>query len=313
MNKLGQFLVGVILSLVCVSSFAGASERLIIHGSEIGIAKFHRHDNLLHPYSKDNVWLDYVPARGVEFGEPVTQQNADGSFTVFFSSFEDLMKTVVKISKEQNQKVSVLNVHGHGASGGLLAYPINMYAANNGGCSSWKDKVTDTDLENYLSYYSKETPEKIALIEKYSSGSPVDPGCDVGLLEIRRLVRENPEFKTIFADDAKIRFLSCRIGLGTLGDEFTKGVAEVLLPPGKGSVYASLDPGLGDWTTPWGMMFLNFKDKAHMDYFNEFYPAQKRDLDFAQPGTLRKAFYDGKQWQTALVKDVMVMPLNFEE
>jgi hypothetical protein len=308
---------GLFLIILWLGSVAQAdgttSDRLVIHAAEFGIGRFHRYDNSVHPYSADNAWRPYILPDSVKtFDKPVIKKNSDGSFSVFFSNLEDLISSVIKISKAQRKKISVFNMHAHGAAGGSVFFPKNAYARDSEGCAIWRDLADASDLINYQKYYSQESKLNIEAITKYSSGSAVDLGCNVGLWEWQEAVNHNPEIRRIFADDAQIRFLSCRVGLGDLGDAFTNGIAELLLPAGRGVVESSLDAGLGDWSTPLGFEFLVFNSDEDFAKFNSIYPTERKDSTFAGKGTIRRAHFNGGVWQTELLQNQNYMPLGFD-
>jgi hypothetical protein len=96
-----------------------ATSGLVIHTAEFGVGKFHRYDNKQHSYSANNAWAAFILADNMNDLQTTSQKNADGSYTVFFSSLADMIQTVMKISQTEGKKVSVLNVHGHGLPGAM--------------------------------------------------------------------------------------------------------------------------------------------------------------------------------------------------
>ena len=102
---------------LCWSSIALATSGLVVHTSEFGVGKFHRYDNQVHAYGTTNAWLPYILPSNAETDQPLIQGNADGSVTVFFSTLDDLIASVIQVSKDRHQPVAVLNIHGHGLPG----------------------------------------------------------------------------------------------------------------------------------------------------------------------------------------------------
>src|SRR4051812_38206583 len=107
--------------ILCVAlvSFAttAMAQGLMIHAAEIGIGKFHRHDNKVHKYAPNNVWSAYVAPQGGAVS-PVIVDNPDNSVSIQFTSLEQLLQSVMQISNAKHQKIAILNISAHGMPGG---------------------------------------------------------------------------------------------------------------------------------------------------------------------------------------------------
>ena len=109
----------------------------------------------------------------------------------------------------------------------------------------------------------------------------------------------------------QIHFLSCVVGLGKAGENFTRGVAQLLLPPA-GRIVTSTNFGLGDWSMDEGMGFWDYVTDAQVDRDNSIYPTHRKDAEIAQKGTVRIASFRNGQWATDLLAGQNVMHLGFE-
>ena len=222
-----------------------------------------------------------------------------------------MLASVVKLSHDQNQKVAVLNVHGHGLPGAMW-FPKDAAALNSWGCADWKDAANGSDSANYDQYYSPVSVSEIEQIRDMSNNPGVHMSCTTGLSEWQTAVAKAPEFKAALASNAQLHFLSCVVGLGTLGENFTKGMAALLLPNGSGRVETSMNFGLGDWSMPGGMGFWDFVSQEQVDHDNGIYPVDHKDAEIAQKGTIRVASFAGAQWGTSLLANRDVMVLSYE-
>ena len=70
MSKIYSYFIFILFLLVNLKS-AWADDGLIIHGAEIGIGKFHRHDNKVHPHADGNIWKNYVLADDAGTNTPI--------------------------------------------------------------------------------------------------------------------------------------------------------------------------------------------------------------------------------------------------
>jgi hypothetical protein len=307
-----SFLLALVAVAVTSFGFASVSSAgLVIHTSEFGVGKFHRADNKAHAYGTDNAWSPYILPDQAATNQPLIQKNADGSFTIFFSTLDEMLASVVKISREQGQKVSVLNVHGHGLPGAMW-FPKDANALNSWGCSDWKDAANGSDSANYDQYYSPVSVSEIEQIRDMSNNPNVRMSCTTGLNEWQAAVAKLPDFKAALANDAQLHFLSCVVGLGTMGENFTKGMAALLLPNGSGHIETSMNFGLGDWSMPSGMGFWDYVSQAQVDHDNGIYPVDHKDAEIAQKGTIRVASFSGAQWGTSLLGNRDFMALSYE-
>jgi hypothetical protein len=303
---------GILFVSFLITAQANAAQGLVIHSAEFGVGKFHRKDNQVNTYSAGNAWLPYVLPDNAKMDQPLLTDNADGSVTVYFSTLDELLSSVVKISKSRHQPVSVLNIHGHGLPGGMW-FPKDAQTLGSFQCADWKDAASGSDQANYDQYYSAVSTDEIMQIRSMSNGSAIQMGCITGLNEWKGAVAKNPEFKSTLASNVQLHFLSCVVGLGKMGETFTQGVAGLLLPPGSaGRVETSMNFGLGDWSMPEGMGFWDYQSEAQVNRDNENYVVHHKDLEIAQKGTVRMVSSNGSAFGSTLLTDRGYMALGFE-
>ena len=307
--KLATGLIALILSL-SVQVFA--SQGLVIHSEEFGVGKFHRMDNSVHPYGAKNAWLPYVMPATAPSDHVSVQHNADGSYTIFFSTLEELMQTVVSISQQLKTPVSVLNVHGHGLPGGMW-FPKDAKTWHSYECDGWREAAEGNDRANYDQYYGAVTKDQVMQIRAMSDvASSSFMGCVTGVDEWKEVEARNPAFKTVLADDAQLHFLSCVVGLGKAGAAFTQGIADLLLKAGAhGRVETSTNFGLGDWSMAQGMGFWDYVSDTQIDHDGQIYPVNRRDSEVAQKGTIRMVEFTKGGWTSQLLGDRDAMNLGF--
>jgi hypothetical protein len=309
MNLTLKVFLGVILS--CLVQSAQASDGLVINAAEFGVGKFHRYDNTVHSYASTNAWTPYVLPSNVPTDKPFVQKNADGSFSVFFSTLDELIATVVQISHDQKAQVSVLNIHGHGLPGAMW-FPKDTTALNSWLCSDWQSAASGDDKANYDQYYSPVPYSSIMQIRSMSNNPNINFGCTTGAKEWQGGVAKNPDFIKALASDLQVHFLSCVVGLGSVGESFTKSIAALLIPSGNGRVEASMDFGLGDWSMTQGMGFWDYQDHVQLDHDNTIYGQHRQDSEIAQKGTIRMITSKNGQWQSTLLANRDFLPLTFE-
>lgn len=299
------------LTLLFLSSVAFASQGLVIHSAEFGVGKFHRYDNKVHAYDHASAWAPYVLPDNAATDKPLIQKNNDGSYTVFFSTLDELISSVVKISAQERQKVAVFNVHGHGLPGAMW-FPKDASTMNDFECSDWVTAANGADQANYEQYYSAVSVDEIMQIRQIAENPAIHEGCTTGLAEWQAAVAKTPAFKNVFADNAQIHFLSCVVGLGTAGSNFTKGMAALLLPTSAGRVETSVNFGLGDWSMDEGMGFWDYQTDAQVEHDNSIYGVDRKDREIAQKGTVRMSTYTKNQWDSTLLTNRDFLSLAFE-
>lgn len=303
MRKLIPFLV-----LACsVKVFAG----LTINAAEIGIGKFHRFDNGVHPYEAKNAWSPYVlPKEQQSVKLPYAMEISDESVTIFFDTLEGLLKEMVKISKEKNQKVSVFNINAHGLPGGMW-FPATEKIMNGFGCLSWKQAAAGSDEGNYKQYYSAVSKEDILQMRQYSKTGGSMP-CVTGATQWKSVVASVPGVDALFEKDARVNLLSCLVGLGPVGDKFTADLAGILFGKNGGAVRTSINLGLGDWSMDEGMGFWDYLTDEQLEHDNEVYPVNKKDREIMQKGSVRVASLESGDWKTKVLTDLDFMSLDGE-
>ncbi len=313
-------LLVVSIALVCISGRAEKridsvkTERLIIHASELGVGKFHRQDNKVHNYGADNAWTPYVLGdKTPSEATPVFQKNPDGSVTIFFSNLDELMGAVARVAKEEGRLVSVLNVHGHGIPGGMW-YPKDAQTQASQECQGWRATAESTDEVNYSRYYSPVQKYQMMLIRELSQNASMSTSfeCVTDLADWRALAEIHTDFTQALAPDLQVHFLSCVVGLGNSGDNFAKGIAQILISGPKGRVSASVNYGLSDWSMSAGLGFWDFQTDEQLNKDNDAYPINKRDADMAQLGSVRIAVGSRANVQTGIVDNLKFMGLGFD-
>ena len=99
------FLVTAFFFMATAGAFASTGGTgLIIHSAEFGVGKFHRQDNQVHAYGASNSWTPYILPIGADSSKPLIMKNADGSVTIFFSTLDDLIQSVVKVSADAHKR-----------------------------------------------------------------------------------------------------------------------------------------------------------------------------------------------------------------
>ena len=271
---------------------------LVVDATEIGVGKFHRYDNEVHPYP-GGAWVGHISPAGDLSGTPIVFDDADGAVTIQFSSLEELLRAIVDVSQRKGAKVSVLNIHGHGLPGAMW-FPKDEAAKKSAECAEWRRTAAAKDEVNYKQYYT--TPSKSSILgirrmSKYGGSF----ACTTGAPEWTQVVPRVPGLRGFFADDAQIHFQSCVVGLGPVGDRFTKTVAALLLAGKDAGVQTALSFGLGDWSMPEGMGFWDYVDDAQLARDARLYDADRNDREVRQNGSIRVAVNSNGDWTTTVV------------
>ena len=301
-----------LLSLLAFGSApAYADPTLVVHATEWGVAKFHRADNKVHPYDHASAWAPYVLPENAKYGNVITWDNADGSATVVFSTLAELMESVVKISAARHMKVSVLNVHGHGLPGAMW-FPATASELNSFNCLQWVQAAKGGDQGNYSQYYSAVSVDDVEQIRSVSENPSFTMGCTTALKHWQQGVTTQPAFKDALADNVHIHFLSCVVGLGSVGDRFTRGVGAAVINGAMGKVEASTYFGLGDWSMPEGMGFWDMQTESQLNHDNEIYVKNRKDREIMQKGTVRISSKGPSGWASSLFASRDFMSLGFE-
>ena len=293
-----------------LGSWAGASQGLVIYTAEFGVGKFHRYDNKVHAYPADSSWTPYILPDNVNADQTLTQKNADGSYTIFFSNLEDMVTSIVQVSQKEQKPISLLNIHGHGLPGSMW-FPQDSQDLNGFGCYQWRASAEGSDEDNYAQYYDPVSASEVQSIRDMGDQDNSSSSCTTGLSEWQTILGRHPEFLKTLATDAQVSFLSCVVGLGHAGETFTQGIAQLLFPAGStGQVQTSTNFGLGDWSMPQGMGFWDYISDQQIDHDDDIYPRDHKDQELAQKGTLRVAKYNQNAWTTGLVANQDFMIFN---
>lgn len=306
--KLISFLIFAIHFIFSQSLYAEEQKGLIVHAAEIGIGKFHRYDNGVHPYTSDNIWLNYVLAEDAVNETPIVQENADQSVTIFFSNLEELLNEVLKISETKKMKVDVLNINAHGMPGAMW-FPANEEVMNSLECADWKRSAAGEDKGNYDQYYSPISKIDIYQIRVFSRLPTMKfmAPCTTGTGEWKNILERNPSIKTAFADDAQLHLFSCVVGLGWAGRRFTSSLADILFEGDGAKVQAAMNFGLGDWSMPEGMGFWDYQNSEQLRRDNSVYPINRSDREIKQKGAIRMAMKVDGVWKTDIISDLDFM------
>lgn len=128
-------------------------EGLTVHGVEIVVAKFHREDNRNHPYEETNTWKPYILPNNVKGDEPLVVKNKDNSYSIFFSTLDDLLKKVIEVSEKEKQKITQFNIEAHGIPGAMW-FPKDQDELESVSCQDWKRVADASDDTSYDMYYS---------------------------------------------------------------------------------------------------------------------------------------------------------------
>lgn len=298
----------LILVLLSTQAFAKTAEDgIIINAAEYGIGKFHRKDNQVHQYEADNAWKVFVLADNAQTSTMQTIENENSTYTVYYTNLEELLIEVVALAKKTGKKVSVININAHGLPGGMW-FPKDVKTRESMECASWRTAARGSDEDNYNQYYSTISKEEIADFTRLSqAGSIPSFNCLTGLNEWTAIVARVPEIKNVFTTDAQIHMHSCLVGLGTLGEKFTLGLAKLLFSKGTQQVQTSIKFGLGDWSMPEGMGFWTYMSDDQIERDNANYPINRKDREMAQKGDIRVA----QMTETGMVKSGMIKNQDF--
>ncbi|MBI1862198.1 MAG: hypothetical protein HYR96_14895 [Deltaproteobacteria bacterium] len=274
---------------------------ITVHAAEVGVAKFHRHDNSVHPYSSDNIWAAFIAPDEFKFESvPFTRKNSNGSYTIIFATLEDLAQSMIKVAHEAQDTIDVFNINGHGAPG-VMWFPKDQKTMNSFSCSDWVEAAKGGDEANYNQYYSAVSKEDIMMIRYFAEQISATIPCTVGLKEWQAAAQKFPDLKNIFSDNGVAHFVSCTVGLGKRGDSFSKGMASVFFHSSKGRVETSLPLGLGDWSMPEGMGFWDYLTDEQLEHDNKIYVENKRDRDIMQKGSVRVGYLAGLRGEESAI------------
>ncbi len=288
-----------------------AGQLLVVDAVDTVMGNFHRYDNERHPYGAGNFWADFI-GHGYGPGSAFARQDADGAVTIEFSDLEDLLKTLVEVSRKEHAQIAVLNINAHGRPGGNW-FPPDGEAADEDECQSWVQTAEASDAVSYRMYYSEVSKSYTMSLRRSSTrAKPHYFECVTGAGDWRRVASRVKGLSTVFAPGAQVHFDSCLTGLGKAGETFVEAVAEALFPEGGGNVLAATDYGLSDWSMPRGMGFWDYQNDAQLLRFNRLYPRDRKDSEFAQTGGVRVARYQNGSWTTFSVQGLSVMPAGAE-
>jgi hypothetical protein len=301
-----RYLMILVSSLLFVSSWASAG--LVINAAEIGIGKFHRYDNSVHPYESSNAWTPYILPADADLKTPIVMENADHSITVFFSTLEELLGKVAQISNERNEEVSVLNFNAHGLPGGMW-FPVNEGLKNSFECWQWNAAATGSDKANYDQYYSPVSKQDVLKIREFSQSGGGIP-CVTGLNQWKAVLGKMPAVKTAFAKNLRINLLSCVVGLGPVGDKFMTGLGALLSDSDQVQLRSSLYFGLGDWSMPEGMGFWDYQTDEQLTHDNSIYGVNRKDREIMQKGKMRVTALVKGSWQSTVLEEQDFMTLD---
>lgn len=308
-----NFAIICLVSIVCVQASAGTTSTpaqesgLVVHAAEIGIGKFHRQDNKIHGYDPDNMWRVFVLPPTASTTTPLLVPQDDGSYTIFYSTLEELLTSLINLSVSKKQRISLLNMNAHGMPGGMW-FPKDDAEKNSKSCLDWRESVLADDAQNYDDYYSVITKDEIMETRKLSNIMGGKYDCTTELNDWQEVTGRLHNLKGIFTSDFQLHFFSCNVGLGKRGRKFTEGVAAILLNSSQGKIQSAMQFGLGDWSLPEGMGFWTYQNDEQLQRDNENYVRYKKDAEQAQLGSIRVATLDSKlQPVSGLLQNVWYM------
>lgn len=304
----------LILVLLSTQVFAHLSEgTIIVNAAEYGIGKFHRKDNSVHQYDANNAWKVFVLADEAQTSNVQVIENENSTYTIYYTNLEELLNEMVKLSSKTGKKIGILNMNAHGLPGGMW-FPKDAKTRDSMECASWRSAARGSDEDNYSQYYSTISKSEIDSFTRMSHASAIPAyNCLTGLNEWTTIAARVPEIKNVFSDNAQIHMHSCLVGLGTLGESFTLGLAKLLFKKGTQQVQTSIKFGLGDWSMEEGMGFWTYESDEQLARDNAQYPIAKRDRDMMQKGDIRVAqMTDLGAVKSGLIKQQDFMFLVFD-
>ena len=305
--KIFGFIVVAAIAFASTKSFAG----ITIDGVEFGVGKFHRYDNKVHPYGQNNAWTPFILPDGATVDKLLVVRNTDGSYSVFFRTLDEFLSSVVQIAQKAHQPVSVLNINAHGIYG-LQAFPPDEKTMNSSGCSDWRQEANGPDEDNYTQYYSPLSIQEIIEIRNAANWDANPVPCASGLSDWQNAVATNPAIVQVMDPNIQIHFLSCIVGLGTIGSQFTTGIAKLFLHGPLGRVVTLTNYGLGDWSMPEGMGFWDYFTPSQVEHDNAIYPVDREDREIMKPGTLRISILQNGQIETGLEPNQEFLHLGYD-
>jgi hypothetical protein len=298
--------LSLLFAFLVVAPSLYAEEGLIIHGAEIGVAKFHRQDNRVNPYADNSLWKNYILPDVPSVKTPMIKENADGSITIFYSHLEELLSSLVEVSKEKQKKVMVFNINAHGLPGAMW-FPVDDEARASEACSDWVKAANGDDLANYNQYYSPVSKSEIMQLRVLSYLPIYHAPCTTGVKDWRRVADKMRDLKSAFASDAQIHFFSCVVGFGRAGEKLVSSIAPLLLSGEHSKLEAAMNFGLGDWSIPEGMGFWDFLNNDQLERDNKKYPVDRKDREMMQKGSIRMAESIGGKFRTGILHDLDFM------
>lgn len=287
-----------------------ANADLVIHAAEIGIGKFHRYDNSIHPYEKDNAWTPYILPDGAENKTPIVVENDDRSITIFFSTLEELLTQAARVSLSRGEKITVLNINAHGLPGAMW-FPMNESFKNSFECWQWNAAANGEDKANYDQYYSPVSKKDILSIRDYSESGGAVP-CTSGSRQWKSALATVTQAKAAFSPKVKVNLLSCVVGLGPVGDQFMTGLGAILSDSDQVQLISSLNFGLGDWSMPEGMGFWDYLTDEQLTHDNSIYGVNRKDREIMQKGKMRVTALVKGAWQSTVMEGQDFMTLDRE-
>ncbi len=306
--KLGFF------ALLLTLSSAVMAQDLVINAAEFGIGKFHRKDNKVHKYEANNAWKVFILPESVNLTKAFVQKNSASNYTIYFTNLEEFLNEAVKLTVSTGKKIGVINLNAHGLPGGMW-FPKDAKTRDSSECASWRDAASNSDEANYNQYYSAVSKEEMLSFNGMANAARIPAfNCLTGLGEWTAIVARVPAIKTAFSDKAQVHMHSCIVGMGTLGDAYTQGLAKLLFSvPDSQMVQTSIKFGLGDWSMPEGMGFWGYESDAQLARDNSVYPTHRRDSEIMQRGDLRVAQLTNGILKSGMIKGEQFMLLTHDD
>lgn len=300
-SRLSFFLAFGILyfSQLSVSNAAGG---LVVHAVDIGVSKFHRQDNTVHTYPSNHMAYAQILPKDADGTTPRIVNNADKSVTIFISTLDEIVKSVIQVSQQRGEPVTELNISAHGLPGAQWI-PANDDDKNSSACSQWYGEAYGADSAAYDHYYGAVTRNDIFQLRAYAEASGAHFPCTIGSDEWYQAIQNNPGIKTAISPSVHINILSCLVGLGSAGVRLTTNLGKYLELGPSAQIAASVNLGLEDWSMPEGMGFWDYQSDEQLEHDMYLQTHDRTDREIMQKGKVRVATQVKGSWSSKVVEN----------
>ena len=223
------------------------------------LAKFHRYDNSIHPYTKEHAFLSDIlptdvkdPANDNELtiranAVPSIEKLPNGEYRFFYFTMDQMIQGLIAATQLTHQTIYRLHISGHGIPGGNLFAGTSQQLMS-AECKYLRENYEGPDLNVYNQYYLvsdnsepfsqvyKETLEYDAQTASYAdTGSPAEIATCATTLSYWKSLPKNLNLPALFNKNARVNFFTCHQALGKLGEEFMTNFTEILFPSRTGA------------------------------------------------------------------------------